>query len=112
MAVKPSSFNLTAVTRAEQVLLWARQAAPAAFQEVPFTTDSAEYNVLQSPSASTKIDVGYLPEQDAPAKRPGAAAGANPLSAKGYTLDPLYAWGIGFYVMNFQSTTGNGPISR
>jgi len=84
----------------------------AAFQEVPFTTDSAEYNVLQAPSASTKIDVGYLPEQDAPAKRPGAAAGANPLSAKGYTLDPLYAWGIGFYVMNFQSTTGNGPVIR
>jgi len=84
----------------------------AAFQEVPFTTDSAEYNVLQSPSASTKIDVGFLPEQDVPPKRPGAAAGANPLSAKGYTLDPLYAWGIGFYVMNFQSTTGNGPVIR
>ena len=29
----------------------------AAFQEVPFTTDAAEYDVLQSPSSSTKIDV-------------------------------------------------------
>ena len=84
----------------------------AAFEEVPFTTDSAEYDVLQSPSSSTKIDVGYLPEQDAPAKSAGAAAGANPLSSKGYTLAPLYAWGDGFYVMNFQSTTGNGPIMR
>ena len=40
----------------------------AAFQEVPFTTDSAEYDVLQSPSSTTKIDFGYLPDQDAPAK--------------------------------------------
>jgi peptide/nickel transport system substrate-binding protein len=84
----------------------------AAFQEVPFTTDAAEYDVLQSPNSSTKIDVGYLPEQDAPAKPANASVGANPLASKGYTLAPLYAWGIGFYVMNFQSTTGNGPIIK
>ena len=85
----------------------------AEFQEVPFTTDTAEYNVLQSPSSSTKIDVGYMPEPlTLPAKPPGAAAGTNPLSAKGYTLAPLYAWGIGFYVMNLDSTTGNGPVIR
>ncbi len=82
----------------------------AAFQEVPFTTDAAEYDVLQSPSSSTKIDVGYLPEQDAPAKPANAAVGANPLASKGYTLAPLYTWGFDFYVMNFQSTTGNGPV--
>ena len=68
--------------------------------------------MLQSPNSSTKIDVGYIPASDLPAKPAGAAAGANPLSSKGYTLAPLYAWGIGFYVMNFQSTTGNGPIIR
>ena len=84
----------------------------AQLQEVPFTTDSAEYEVLQSPNSSTKIDVGYIPAADLPAKPPGAAAGSNPLAAKGYTLAPLYAWGMGFYVMNFQSTTGNGPIIR
>jgi peptide/nickel transport system substrate-binding protein len=84
----------------------------AAFEEVPFTTDSAEYNVLQSSNSGSKIDVGYIPAADLPAKPPGAAAGANPLSAKGYTLAPLYAWGMGFYVMNFHSTTGNGPVIR
>jgi peptide/nickel transport system substrate-binding protein len=84
----------------------------AAFEEVPFTTDSAEYDVLQSPNSSTKIDVGYIPASDLPAKPAGSTVGANPLSSKGYTLAPLYAWGIGFYVMNFQSTTGNGPIIR
>jgi peptide/nickel transport system substrate-binding protein len=84
----------------------------SAFEEVPFTTDSAEYDVMQSPNSSTKIDVGYIPASDLPSKPAGASAGANPLSSKGYTLAPLYAWGIGFYVMNFQSTTGNGPIIR
>jgi len=82
----------------------------AAFQEVPFTTDSAEYDVLRSPSSSTKIDVGYLPEQDAPAKPAGAAVGANPVS--GYTLSPWLIWGINYFVVNYQSTTGNGPILK
>jgi peptide/nickel transport system substrate-binding protein len=84
----------------------------AAFQEVPFTTDAAEYDVLQSPNSSTKIDYGYLPQQDAPAKPANAAIGANPLASKGYTLAPLYTWGYDFYIMNFQSTTGNGPVIR
>lgn len=82
------------------------------FQEVPFTTDAAEYNVLRSSAAGgQKISVGYLPSQNAPAKPAGSSpltAGANPLS--GYTLAPLYVWGINYFVMNFQSTTGNGPI--
>jgi peptide/nickel transport system substrate-binding protein len=77
----------------------------SAFQEVPFTTDAAEYDVLRSPSSSTKIDVGYLPDQDAPAKPTKASVGSNPLS--GYTLDPLYPWGIDYSAMNFQSSIGD-----
>jgi peptide/nickel transport system substrate-binding protein len=77
----------------------------AAFQEVPFTTDSAEYDVLRAPSSSTKIDVGYLPSEDAPAKPANTAVGANPVP--GYTLSPLYEWGIAYYVVNFQSTVGD-----
>jgi peptide/nickel transport system substrate-binding protein len=84
----------------------------AQLQEVPFTADTAEYNVLQSPNSSSKIDVGYIPAADLPPKPAGAAAGANPMSAKGYTLAPLYAWGMGFYWMNLQSATGNGPVIR
>jgi peptide/nickel transport system substrate-binding protein len=84
----------------------------AAFQEVPFASETAEYDVLQSPVASTKIDVGYLPSQNAPPSPGTAAAGANPLAGKGYTLAPLYSWSINYYVMNFQSTTGNGPVLR
>jgi len=79
----------------------------AAFQEVPFTTDAAEYNVIQSPSGSTKIDFGYLPDQDAPAKPANAAVGANPLASKGYTLAPLYPWGIDYYATNYQSSVSD-----
>jgi peptide/nickel transport system substrate-binding protein len=84
----------------------------AAFEEVPFTTDSTEYDVLQSPNSSTKIDVGYLPAEDAPSRPAGRTAGANPLAAKGYSLDPWKIWGINYYVVNYQSTTGNAPILK
>jgi len=60
----------------------------SAFQEVPFTTDAAEYDVLRSPSASTKIDVGYLPDQDAPSKPTNASVGvhAGPAVPVGHRL--------------------------
>jgi peptide/nickel transport system substrate-binding protein len=82
----------------------------SAFEEVPFTTDSAEYDVLRAQSSSTKIDVGYIPWQDVPAKPANAAVGANPVS--GYTLSPWQAWGISYFPVNFNSTTGNGPVIR
>jgi peptide/nickel transport system substrate-binding protein len=84
------------------------------FQEVPFTTEAAEYNVLRSSAAGgQKIAVGYLPTVNAPAK----AAGSNPLTAgtnplPGYTMQPVYPWGINYFVMNFQSTTSNGPVIK
>jgi peptide/nickel transport system substrate-binding protein len=75
------------------------------FQELPFTTDAAEYDVLRAPSSSSKLDVGYIPTEDLPAKPAGAAVGANPLP--GYTLDPWDSWGISFYTINEQSTVGD-----
>jgi peptide/nickel transport system substrate-binding protein len=84
----------------------------AKFQEIPFTTESAQYNVLQAGASggSQEIDVGYLPTTDAPPKALNATVGTNPVS--GYTLDPLYAWGMNYFPVNFQSTTGNGPVIR
>jgi peptide/nickel transport system substrate-binding protein len=86
----------------------------AKFEEVPFNTGTAEYRTLLSPSAGEqKIDVGYLPLMDAPAKPPATSPlipGKNPLA--GYTLSPLYTWGINYIVMNFQSSTANGPVIR
>ncbi len=82
------------------------------FQEVPFTTENAEYNVLQAGAGggSQKIDVGYLPTTDAPTKPANATVGHNPVN--GYTLDPLYSWSINYFPVNFQSTTGNGPVIK
>ncbi len=85
----------------------------AKFQEIPFTTESAQYNVLQASAAGgggQTIDVGYLPTTDAPTKPANATVGTNPVH--GYTLDPLYSWGINYFPVNFQSTTGNGPIIK
>jgi peptide/nickel transport system substrate-binding protein len=75
------------------------------FEELPFTTDAAEYDVLRAPSSSSKIDVGYIPGQDVPAKPANAAVGTNPLS--GYTLAPWYQWGISYYTLNEQSTVSD-----
>jgi peptide/nickel transport system substrate-binding protein len=75
------------------------------FEELPFTTDAAEYDVLRAPSSSSKIDVGYIPTEDLPAKPAGAAVGSNPLP--GYTLAPWDDWGISFYTVNEQSTVGD-----
>jgi peptide/nickel transport system substrate-binding protein len=72
------------------------------FEELPFTTDAAEYDVLRAPSSSSKIDVGYIPPEDLPAKPSNAAVGSNPLS--GYTLFPWYQWGISYYTVNEQSS--------
>jgi peptide/nickel transport system substrate-binding protein len=83
----------------------------AQFEELPFTTDAAEYNVLRAPSSSSKIDVGYIVPEDLPAKPAGAAVGGNPLS--GYTLAPWLDWGISFYTLNEQDTIGDhGAIFR
>jgi peptide/nickel transport system substrate-binding protein len=83
----------------------------AQFQEVPFTTDSSEYNVLQAGAhGGNQIDVGYMPTTDAPAKPANAIIGANPVS--GYTLAPQYSWSINYFPLNYQSTTGNGPILK
>jgi peptide/nickel transport system substrate-binding protein len=84
----------------------------AQFQLAPFTTDTAEYSVLQSPSSSSKIDVGYVPTEDLAAKPANATVGTNPIASKGYSMHALPIWGINYYVVNFQSTTGNGPIIK
>jgi peptide/nickel transport system substrate-binding protein len=79
------------------------------FIELPFTSETAEYNMLLA-GTGRKIDVGYLPTVDAPPRPAGQLTGDNPVP--GYTLDPLYPWGIDFFPLNFQNDTGQGPIFR
>ena len=73
------------------------------FVELPFTSDTSEYSVLQSGNGA--VDVGYIPLQDAPAK----GSGSNPLSD--YTLSPWNWFAINFVEANYNNPT-MGPVFR
>lgn len=77
----------------------------ASFEEVPFVSQSSEYNAL----ADGKIDVGYLPFDQASAIRPVHQSAPNdPRLAAHYRLDPRYAWGIFYIPYNFHSSGDGG----
>jgi peptide/nickel transport system substrate-binding protein len=68
------------------------------FVEQPFTTDTAELNVLRSGGT---IDYGYLPPQESSQK--------GELAAQGYTTEPWEGWGTTYFLMNYQSPV-TGPL--
>lgn len=68
------------------------------FVEEPFTTDSAELNVLRSGSS---LDYGYLPTQN--------ASQASTLAQQGYKTDVWNGWGTNYFVFNFNNPTV-GPL--
>lgn len=68
------------------------------FVEEPFTTDTAELDVLRS---GNTLDYGYLPFQD--------AAQSPALKSQGYDQSVWWDWGITFFVFNFHNPTV-GPI--
>jgi peptide/nickel transport system substrate-binding protein len=70
------------------------------FIERPFTSEEAEYNVLQA-GGSNGLDVGYMPTVDAPVPPPGAQLGTNPVG--GYNLQAVYVWGLSYFPYNFSS---------
>ena len=71
------------------------------FTEVPFTSEQAEYNVLQA-GGNNKLDVGYLPTVNAPEPPPGATVGQNPVA--GYKMEPVYTWGLNYIPYNFSKS--------
>jgi peptide/nickel transport system substrate-binding protein len=68
------------------------------FVELPFTSDTAELNVLRS---GTTIDYGYLPTED--------ASQASALASDGYTTTQWQGWGTSFFLINFQNPK-TGPL--
>jgi peptide/nickel transport system substrate-binding protein len=82
----------------------------AKFVEVPYTTDTAEFNDLVS---GNKIDYGYLPYQDVTASTndPTTPAANNP-RATGYTLAPVYPFGINYFPYNFNSSGQGGAVGK
>ncbi|MGH3405161.1 MAG: ABC transporter substrate-binding protein [Streptosporangiaceae bacterium] len=68
------------------------------FVEEPFTTDTAELNVLRSGST---LDYGYLPAQD--------ASQSSQLASQGYTTTPWQGWGTTYFLMNWNNPK-TGPL--
>jgi peptide/nickel transport system substrate-binding protein len=82
----------------------------AEFVELPFTSDTAEYNSL----LAGKIDVGYLPAQDitSNAKSP-TEPGPNASRLVGrFNLINAPFWQINYFPYNFNSTADNGLAGR
>lgn len=79
------------------------------FNMAPFTSDSAEFNVLHG---GKTIDVGYIPTQDISQPKPAGsgALGAGPNPISGYTLLPQPGYGIQFIVLNYTNTAGQVGI--
>jgi peptide/nickel transport system substrate-binding protein len=75
----------------------------------PFTSEQAEFNVLQDPQGNQRVDVGYLPTVDAPVPPPGAQTGGNPVSLTGYKLSVVYPWQLTYFPYNYNDPTA-GPI--
>jgi peptide/nickel transport system substrate-binding protein len=78
------------------------------FDEAPFSDDAAEYNVLRS--GDNSIQVGYLPQGNAPVIPEGQLVGHNPL-ASNYTLDRWYGFSVNYFSLNNHNATV-GPIFR
>ncbi|HLN06041.1 MAG TPA: ABC transporter substrate-binding protein [Acidimicrobiales bacterium] len=80
----------------------------------PFTTDTAEFNVL---ATGKQINIGYVPPQNLPVFKgkitfsmDGPNSGLNNAQlAANYTLAPVYGWGVNYFAMNYTNPT-SGPI--
>jgi peptide/nickel transport system substrate-binding protein len=80
------------------------------FVELPFTSEAAEFDVLQDPTGSQTIDVGYLPTVDAQSPAAGANVGPNARTLSDYRLMSVYPWEISYFPYNFNNQTGQAPI--
>ena len=83
----------------------------SSFIEVPYTSDTAEYNALAA-GGSTAPDLGYLPSQNTPQKPAGLGptqAGPNDSAlSSSYSLTQTESWQINYFPENFNSTLGAG----
>ena len=83
----------------------------------PFTTDTAEFNVLAA--GGGKINIGYVPPQNLPkySGKPwcgaaGPCVGANNAQlAPNYKLAPVLGWSVNYFAMNYTNPT-SGPIFK
>jgi peptide/nickel transport system substrate-binding protein len=72
------------------------------FDEVPFTSETAEFNVIRGgPNAANAIDYGYIPESDIKQK--------DTVANLGYSFQPWKGWQVAYFPMNF-TNPASGPI--
>ena len=76
------------------------------FKEVPFTTDSAEFNALVSGS----LDVGYLPAQNipSPTSDPLNPSENNSRLSGNYNIYASPSWAVNYFPYNFNSNANSG----
>lgn len=67
---------------------------------LPFTSDSAEFNVLKS---GNTIDVGFVPPQDLPTKSGNAVLPKNNPAGAGYAMQAVYPWSFNYFPYNFKN---------
>jgi peptide/nickel transport system substrate-binding protein len=83
----------------------------AALKYVPFTDDAAEYTALKSGSVDVaNVGTGIPPADLPPKPASSALPSTNPLGS-GYTLQPMYTFGISYYQINFKNPT-YGPVFK
>jgi len=115
-SVVDGPWRLASVSQGALTFAWnSRYTGPAAahhiavFKELPFTSEQAEFNVLQA-GGNNALDVGYLPTVDAPVPPPGSSAGQNPVA--GYQLHAVYTWGLSYFPYNFNPANPQVAIFR
>jgi peptide/nickel transport system substrate-binding protein len=69
------------------------------FEEIPFTTDSAEFTSIKAGSSS--LDYGYVPTQDIPA--------IPSVQGEGYSISKVPEWGFDYTIPNLKNPQV-GPI--
>ena len=75
------------------------------FIELPFTSDSSEFNAL----VGGQVTVGYIPTQDITAPTTNAlVSGPNNPRLSNFNLEPLQGWAINYFPYNFNSTGDGG----
>jgi peptide/nickel transport system substrate-binding protein len=74
----------------------------AEFEELPFTTDSAEFIALRA--GSTQLDYGYIPSEDLPAARS--------ISSEGYLVSKVPSWGFNFMIPNLKNPQVGPMLSQ
>ena len=82
----------------------------AYFKEVPFTSDSSQFNSL----VAGQLTFGHLPFEDVTSQttNPLVPGANNPRLAGNFALAPLYLYSIDYFPYNFNSTGNDGTAGK